>query len=200
MNSSTRSALFVIAVIVVGLLEPGAARADCIGPTFSHTGGEFAHGEIVTVTGYGFGDNCYDTGPPPPGEGSLGQPLTGIEVYFDQGGEHHRVAVGNADEDYAWQVQIPVPSNLDIGEAHLVVLSNGFEAFRENPVEIWVTSETNGGAFVDPLTFGPSAPREPDPVSESGFAGTNWTPLVSLVGATITIVGALFLFHRRSTA
>ena len=184
------------------------ARADCIGPTFSHSGGDVAHGELVTVTGIiwsiysfpssTFGDNCYDTGPPPPGEGSLGLPLTGIEVYMEQGGSLHLVAVGNANQDYVWEVQVPIPSVLDVGDARVVVMHNGLESFNENPAEMWVTSDRKADALIEPMTFGPVVVEQPEAGPDAGFAGTNWTPVIALVATTITIAAVLVLVRRRS--
>ncbi len=191
----------VLALLVFAGLPFGAefATADCIGPTVGNTGGDLAHGEFITVTGYGFGDNCYDTGPPPPGEGSLGMPLSGIEVYFDQGGQRHLVATGNSGQDYAWEVQVPIPAVLDIGEAQVVVMSNGSEAFYENKTAIWVTSEREEAASITVATFGPERLDEPDAAPEPGFQGTNWTPVIVLVATTAAVVGVLALHQRRST-
>lgn len=200
MNRSLRHQTFLTLIALTALFAGvGIARADCIGPTFSHTGGDLAHGDPLVVSGYGFGDNCYDTGPPPPGEGSLGRPLTEIEISVDQEGQRHLVAVGNADEDYAWEVEIPIPSVLDVGETQVVVVANGFEAFPENPTAIWVTSERDEAASIDVVTFGPTELAEPEPPPESAFQGTNWTPVIGLVAATITIAAGLALLQRRST-
>lgn len=200
MTHSLRRPALLSLFIVAGLLGLGEiAQADCIGPTFSHTGGDVAHGELITVTGYGFGDNCYDTGPPPPGEGSLGKPLVGIEVYVDQGGERHLVAVGNADQDYAWEVQIPVPAVLDVGDTQIVVMSNGFDAFRENPPEIWVTSDVDTAAEIEVTSFGQAPTDQPNSASEAAFPGTNWTPVITLVASTIAIAALARVLQRRST-
>ncbi len=198
MTASRRRLGFILVFVAGGIfVGAGVARADCIGPTYSHTGGDLAHGDLLTVTGYGFGDNCYDTGPPPPGEGSLGRPLTGIEVYMEQGGRLHLVAVGNADQDYLWKLEVPIPTVLGKGEAHVVVMSNGFEAFREDPPEIWVTSAPVE-ASIEPVTFGPTGLEPPEPNPDEGFAGTNWTPLIALVAIAIT-TPVLVLARRRST-
>lgn len=191
------AALVMLLVVVFTATE--AAVADCAGPTFSHTGGDLAHGDAVVVTGHWFGDNCYDTGPPPPGEGSLGRPITDIEVYLEQEGGLHLVAVGDASDDYAWRVDVPVPPVLDVGEARVVVLNNGFEAFNDNPTEIRVTSNRAESASFEPVAFGPAATERPPASPEMGFGGTNWTPLITLIAATAIITASLLLAQRRST-
>lgn len=180
-------------VLAGALFTTEVARADCIGPTYTNTGGDLAHGDLVTVTGYGFGDNCYDTGPPPPGEGDLGRPLTGIEVYFEQRGQLHLVATGNAGEDYAWEIQVPLPAVLDVGDVGVVVTSNGRDAFHENPGEIWATSDAAGNAAIEPVTFGPPGSRQ------TGFQGTNWTPLITLI-AVSGLIATGILIQRRATS
>ena len=45
--------------------NPSVAGADCAGPTIDHQGGEVSPGSTVVVEGLWWGDNCYDTGPPP---------------------------------------------------------------------------------------------------------------------------------------
>jgi hypothetical protein len=198
-GSFLRLALVTLSGVVGLSVGAEIAMADCLGPTFTHTGGDLAHGDLLTVTGYGFGDNCYDTGPPPPGEGSLGRPIRDIEVYLAQSGQRHLVAVGNADQDYTWEVQVAIPATLDLGEVDVVVMGNGFEAFRENNSAIWVTSEREEGTAIQVATFGPAGLDEPNPVPEPAFQGTNWTPLLTLGGALITIAGLFALLQRRST-
>ena len=74
------------------------------------------------MTGSGFGDNCYDTGPPPAGEGYLGKPLTEIEVVFVQGDRQTVVARGAADDGYAFEIDVVVPAASVPGEARLLAL------------------------------------------------------------------------------
>ena len=116
---------------------------------------------------------------------------------MEQGGRLHLVAVGNADQDYLWKVEVPIPTVLGKGEAHVLVMSNGFEAFREDPPELWITSERLEGASIEPVTFGPLSSEQPEADPDAGYAGTNWTPLIALVAFTITI--AAVLVRRRSS-
>lgn len=105
------------ALLVVG----GPAAADCSGPTVDWAPHEVARGGTVTVTGSAFGDNCYDTGPPPPGQGFLGVPRQDLQIVVVQGEVEVVVAEGDADAEYAFEVDIVVPPELQPGPANLVV-------------------------------------------------------------------------------
>ena len=94
------------------LLEPAAAGAACLGPSIEYESGPVRRGGTVTVTGSGFGDNCYDTGPPPAGEGYLGKPLTEIEVVLVQSDRQTVVARGAADDGYAFEIDVVVPGRV----------------------------------------------------------------------------------------
>ncbi len=196
----TAPRLALCALLTVAGLAVGGrvALADCVGPTVGHTGGDLTHGEIVTVSGYGFGDNCYDTGPPPPGEGSLGRPLTGIEVYAEQNGLRHLVAVGDADMAYEWEVEFAVPAILDVGDVDIVVVSNGFEAFEDAESPIWVLSDRDESAEIEVVTFGLGHP--PKPHAAPSFPGTDWAPVLALSGSLIAIAAILAGLQRRSTS
>jgi hypothetical protein len=97
------------------------AAADCQGPTVQVTSSSAARGATIDVVGSGFGDNCYDTGPPPPGEGVLGRPLQDLQVLVVQGDTEQVVAAGDAGADYAFEVSVVVPAALEPGEARVVV-------------------------------------------------------------------------------
>jgi len=121
------------------------ASADCGGPSIDHDGGTVRRGTTVTVTGIWWGDDCHDTGPPPPGEGNLGLPLTDIEVYVVQDTGEILVARGNADASYGFEVEVTVPADLEPGA---------------------VTIEARAGVFMsadissNPLRIGPAEPVE----------------------------------------
>jgi hypothetical protein len=185
-----------LAAVVTGA---EAAIADCLGPTVSHDGGDLSHGDQLTVSGIGFGDSCFDTGPPPPGQGSLGMPLHGIEVYLAQEDQLHLVATGNADQDYGWEVPISIPPVLDVGEVEVIVMSGGSEAFQENSDTIWVLSERVEGASTTVVTFGPSEVADPEPGRPPVFTGTNWTPVILLVGAAGVVVTLIAVRHRQTS-
>ena len=121
------------------------ASADCGGPSIDYDGGTVRRGTTVTVTGIWWGDDCHDTGPPPPGEGNLGLPLTDIEVYVVQDAGEILVARGNADASYGFEVEVAVPADLEPGA---------------------VTIEARAGVFMsadissNPLRIGPAEPVE----------------------------------------
>lgn len=182
-----KPALLLIPVaLVIGFA--GVASADCMGPTINYSGGEVAHGDIVKVTGSGFGDNCYDTGPPPPGIGALGIPLEGVEVYIEQAGARHLVAVGDTSLDYSWSVDVRVPLVLDVGEARITAVTGRLTAFDESNSPLEVTSQVVEGAAVTVVDFGENAesPKaDPEPTT------TDWTPLLALIAglAVVAVVG-----------
>ncbi|MEP1123065.1 MAG: hypothetical protein ABJH68_04145 [Ilumatobacter sp.] len=105
--------------VVVGLLitTGSPAAADCSGPTIEIEQREVVSGAQLVVTGYAWGDNCYDTGAPPDGEGVLGVPIGGIDVYVVQGTEEFLVATGAADDEYSFDVTIVIPAELTAGTA-----------------------------------------------------------------------------------
>lgn len=138
-------ALTVAVVAALALAtSPAPAEADCLGPGIERTGGTVDRGGIVQVVGTAWGDNCYDTGPPPSGEGVLGHPLTGIEVYLVQGGVEHLVATGDADDRFGFVVDVAVPDALGPG-----------------PVEVVARSARNGRPYVAttrPIVVSDAAP------------------------------------------
>ena len=85
------------------------------------------------MIGRWFGDNCYDTGPPPPGEGTLGVPVEGIEILLVQseGGAQGRPAADagiefslglvDADDEYRFRFVGTVPEGVSLGEAWVEV-------------------------------------------------------------------------------
>jgi hypothetical protein len=158
-----RTGVLVLGATVLGIgLDPPGAGADCSGPMIEHTVGAVERGQEITVTGGGFGDNCYDTGPPPAGEGTLGHPLTGIVIAIVQDGVEHRVAVGDADADYRFEVQVVVPAGLAPGEARVEAMSgpHGAPAFDRTDEPLLVgeaPAPTPGAGEPEVVTFGPGA-------------------------------------------
>lgn len=66
----------LILVVSVAAMSGGVERAGaaCIGLYIAYAPSEVALGSDIDVVGLAWGDNCYDTGPPPAGEGPLGRP------------------------------------------------------------------------------------------------------------------------------
>ncbi len=95
------------------------AAADCLGPTIEIAQRKIAPGEEIKVSGSGWGDNCYDTGPPPGGEGVLGVPINGIEIFVVQGDREWLVAAGSADAHYRFAATVTAPGDLTLGDARL---------------------------------------------------------------------------------
>ena len=113
----------MLGVAVLGLLAAWAvvlgapeAGADCAGPTLrvNPTGGP--GGSTVTLIGDYFGTNCYDTGPPPLGQGYLGLPQTGIAVTFtDAAGTPTTLATVDAGSQYHFVAEVQIPADAAIG-------------------------------------------------------------------------------------
>lgn len=174
------------------------AFADCIGPTVQYDQGVFAPGETISIAGIGFGNNCYDTGPPPPGQGALGTPLNGIEVFLEQEGTRVLIAAGSADSEYEWDVSAIVPGGFELGPVDVLVFANGgFQAFDENGGGLEIGEGPDPETEFEVAVFGDEdgAPRPSGPGADTG---TNWTPLVALAGAFVAAGAAVAIAARRS--
>ena len=122
MRWSTRT-MIVVALGAAGLLvAPTGVGADCGGPTIAIDPTSGPAGTGLVVDGTGWGDNCYDTGPPPAGQGVLGNPLTDIRVVFvDAAGVTTELGVVDADDDYRFRLEAAVPSGAVPGPAQVRV-------------------------------------------------------------------------------
>jgi hypothetical protein len=118
---------------------------------------------VLTVTGQYFGDDCLDTGTVPAGVGPLGEPLAGLVIVIDQGGNEFVVATGSAGDDYAFKVDVVVPAGLEPGDATLAILGAG-DARLTTDVALSIASASPvGEAEATVATFGPPPPdTEPD--------------------------------------
>jgi hypothetical protein len=194
----TRTLAAVAVAIATLTVTPGPASADCFGPRIEHDAGSIDRDGTVQVTGSGWGDNCYDTGPPPEGEGVLGTPVTGIKIFLVQDGVEHLVATGNADKEYEFEVDVPVPDDLEPGPIELVARSDlDINTFDQTPEQMVVSERPPTGASDDaPVRFGPTEP-EPAPTdaesSEGSPADDNATgvPAVMFVGGALVLVAGL---------
>lgn len=135
-----------------------------------------APGDQVTVVGQSWGDNCYDTGPPPEGQGVLGVPAEDIEIVFVQGSDQTVVARGAADDDYGFAVEITVPPAAVPGTAWLRASATGapYPGPLSSEPLILVTASDDPSAEVEVATFGegelvedPPEPTETTAVPDS---------------------------------
>lgn len=110
---------FAIALVVLAWVAgTDIAIAFCTGPQVGETPAEVARGETLTVAGTGFGSDCYDTGPPPPGEGFLGIPLDiDIDITFEQGDTRVLVARALRLPEYSIQVATSMRRNREVPAA-----------------------------------------------------------------------------------
>jgi hypothetical protein len=113
--------------IVLGLVVLGGmpqAGADCSGPYLRARPAAGPEGSTVTVTGEAFGDNCYDTGPPPPGQGVLGVPQSGVVVTStDATGTTTDLTTVDAGPQYRFVVQIVIPGGAVPGTGRIDAIS-----------------------------------------------------------------------------
>lgn len=220
--SSPQVALAVL-VVAVGSMAPQAAAASCSGPRISNQTTEVAPGGRVTVVGHAFGDNCYDTGPPPEGEGVLGKPLDDIEIVFEQEGDEVVVARGAADESYGFTVEVTIPIGATPGPATLGTRGTSGDLQTYPPEStLTVTSETadpvgaggvvtfggsaSGAGAAPPGAIAPEA-GEPDTPGASATSdasdatGRNVAIGVgALAGLTAVVVAVLMTQRRRRRA
>lgn len=130
--------------------------ASCAAPTVTFKPAKIARGAVLTITGKYFGDDCLDTGTVPPGVGPLGNPMSGLAIVIDQGSNEFVVATGSARSDYAFQVEVVVPSALEPGEASVIVVAAGDARLpADRPLVISDTPPT-GAAEATVATFGPT--------------------------------------------
>ena len=141
-------------------------------------------GQTVTIKGEGWGDECYDTGPPPPGQGALGTPVTGIEIVLTQGSTETVVARGDADATYRFTVDITVPDSLQPGTATLSARSSQVPAFAL-PQPLTVSAQPSSTTDQTVATFGPNATATStdavptlvgEPAEQSSGRVNSWAP------------------------
>lgn len=186
----------VLVVLMAALLSvPATASASCVGPQLSYGGGQVRPGDTVPVVGQYWGDDCYDTGSPPEGEGGLGLPRRGIVVVFQQGSTQTVVARGNADADYEFQVDVMIPETAVAGEARLAAWAGDEEEFAAAG-EPLVVDSAGEGSLVRVASFGPtdSAVTRPAPTT------SRW-PVLILVAVLIgggAVLGRRWRHRSRS--
>lgn len=137
--------------------------ADCSGPYIVVDERKVDAGADLLLTGVAWGDNCYDTGPPPPGEGTLGVPVSEIDIVIQQGGERWLVATGSADADYGFTVTVELPAQLQPGRAEIRAEWDGRTAWTQDAFVIVVDGPSSGTGDVSVASFGPSPSSTPPP-------------------------------------
>lgn len=177
-----RSAIAIIAALV-GLTTPLSptslgdvpiAHADCVGPTFTHDIGTVRRGTTIVVKGFGWGTDCHDAGPPPPGEGALGLPRIDLEVVIAQSGVELVVARGHADENYSFEVEVTVPATLDPGPITVRVRSGRVDGLDASPGTLRIgdrpasTARASVTPDTDIETFGPATQPVPADAESAG--------------------------------
>lgn len=205
-----RAATAVLVVMTVAVMAP-AAGADCMGPTLEYEAGPVDRGGTVRVTGTGWGDDCYDTGDPPAGEGILGKPVGDIEIWIVQNGDEHLVAIGDADVSYEFTVDVPVPASLDSGPVEIVPRSrvDGVTLVATtDPVIVSDAAPAESDVEV-PVRFGDSPPEQSDATASSsasdestdggtgsGISSAAVVVLIAIIGVGVA-VGALSFSRQR---
>jgi hypothetical protein len=190
----TRTLVAVAVAVATLTVTQVPVSADCSGPTIAHDVGSIDRDGTVQVIGSGWGNNCYDTGPPPEGEGVLGKPVTGIKIFLVQDGVEHLVATGNADTKYEFEVDVPVPDDLEPGPIELVARSDlDMNTFDRTPEQMVVSERPPTGASDDaPVRFGATEP-EPAPNDAESPEGSPEDDDGSGVPVVVIAVGAMVL-------
>lgn len=209
-----------LAVVVVFGGAP-AAGADCAGPSITYEAATVDRGDAVVVTGTAWGDNCYDTGPPPEGEGALGVPTDDIDLVLVQGDREVVLASGDADDEYGFDVAVTIPDMAEPGPATIVARTDRTEApamQAGEPVELTISDAPTTGQIHQRQTFGlddgddPSgssttvAPVETDDATleqgpstsasapgDDGADGDDYAPIVWAVGGVVVLIATIGL-------
>lgn len=162
------------------------AGASCAGPSISVTPGVVEPGDTITVRGSAWGTNCYDTGPPPEGQGLLGRPVHDIEIRLVTGNHRFVLAHGDADNDYHFVVDVIVPFELRPGEKRVVArlatnpVGDPGLLPRTASVPLIITGSPRRGPGLPVVEFGPSVrpttPTEPSTTAQTSTSTTTATP------------------------
>ncbi|HEY0519900.1 MAG TPA: hypothetical protein VGC84_10450 [Ilumatobacteraceae bacterium] len=151
------------ALIVTPMVSNEEATASCVAPSVTFKPAKVARGGVLSITGRYFGDDCADTGTLPGGVGPLGHPLTGLTIVIDQGSLEFPVAAGSAGADYAFKVDVVVPSGLAPGEASLNVLGAGDARLTITPPLVITSNAPPGTDKSAVATFGSPPPTDTEP-------------------------------------
>ncbi len=191
--------VLLLAIVVAASLAVAAtpAGADCSGPMLLPIE-PAAPGEVITIEGHAFGDNCYDTGPPPDGQGVLGVPVADIELSIAGDAGEVVVARGSADAHYEFSVEVEVPPRMAPGTARVIArwgddrsTEQTFEVLDEPPViEPHGTTPVEAFGPADPTVASTSTPPVAGPTATTSDEGDERSPALVAAGAAAVIAVA----------
>jgi hypothetical protein len=188
-----------VATATTTLLVPaGPASADCVSPRIAVSSTTVHPGERVTATGDAWGDNCYDTGRPPPGLGVLGNPIGDVELVVVQGGRETVVAQGSADAAYGFRVDVVIPGALVPGGAQLLARSQQ-AAFVPSVTLVVLGSASPTPDSTEAASFGDSVDSLAINASESTDHGARWA-LLAVTGVAGVLAVAWMVRRRRRSS
>lgn len=165
-DAMKRLGVAALVILTFGLIGASPVAGACAPPllTVITDGQKVYPGSVITIEGIYFGDNCYDTGPPPSGEGTIGMPLQNIDIVLTQNGREHLVATGNAGGGYDFSVDVVVPDDVEVGvmsvTAELPAQGASGDLSVTSDLEIQVTAG-EASAPIAVARFGPTEPAQP---------------------------------------
>lgn len=157
-------AVLAAVVLTSPIASPQPVEASCVAPAFTFKPARVARGDVLTITGQHFGDDCLDTGTLPPGVGPLGQPLTGLVIVIDQADLEFVVATGSADSDYAFRVEVVVPPGLAPGDASVQLIGANVARLTTDVPLVISSASPAGSAVATVATFGPPTTPDTEPL------------------------------------
>lgn len=198
--------LAIVAVFAVGLIAASPASADCNGPSMTFTPHDVDRGGEVTVTGTGWGDNCYDAGVWPEGEGVLGRPVNDVEIVVIQGDMEWAIATVDADDDYGFVTRVVVPQDAAPGDAQLIARKPGTlpPVFNPDPTlristAAAVTSAPTTASTPDPSVAESATASEAETNTQESETATPWFAAAATM-VVASAAGAWVVTHRRKQA
>src|SRR5262245_38231097 len=111
---------------VVVVVPAAPADARCRPPTVGFFPSDVRPGDRMWIDGEAWGDACYDTGPPPKGEGYRGLPLH-VTISAVQDGHDVELAEVLANRHYKFEIKVRAPDGLEPGLARVVARSGPLE-------------------------------------------------------------------------
>ena len=185
--------------LAVAFLPAQPAVAACVGPSLR---ANVVDGRL-SVTGEAFGTACHDSGPPPQGQGVLGEPGRAIQVVLSQRGMQQLVAVVDASADYTFGVDVPLvqvePGTLDVSATYLAQQGTGFlTTATAEPVP--VSTAVSRASYRLESSAPPGSPPVSSPAPPSGRTapseGSGALPWWVWPAALLLVAG--FMAGRRS--